>query len=136
MTPTDRDLHDVLPGVWSLLADYARLIDDRKPLEWSRLFGHDGTLALPDRDISGEEGLVEFATGSARGVHVQGVPAVEQRADGTIVATSNFIYINAVTYTLSAGEYRDRIRVDGERCVFVRRQVVLRVRTADEPPAE
>lgn len=131
MTPTD-----VLPAVLSLQADYARLIDDRKPLEWSRLFGQDGTLALPDRDISGEQGLVEFAAGSARGVHVQGVPTVEQQADGTIHATSNFIYINAVTYTLSAGEYRDQIRVEGDSCVFARRQVVLRVRTADEPPAQ
>jgi 3-phenylpropionate/cinnamic acid dioxygenase small subunit len=137
MTDTEVDsLAAILPAVWNLLADYARLVDNREPVAWTRLFGESGKLVLPDREISGEAALTEFAANSSRGVHVQGVPTVQRRADGTIALTSNFTFVNAVTYAITAGEYRDELREENGEVVFARRQILIRVRTSDEPPSE
>ena len=130
------DLAAVLPELWNLLGEYARLVDNRQAAEFSRLFGTRGVMVLPDREVSGEAGLTEFAANSPRGVHVQGVPTVQRRPDGTLVASSNFIFINAVTYNLSSGEYRDEVRAEDGRLVFARRVIVSRVKTAEEPPTE
>jgi hypothetical protein len=129
-----QDLSKVLPAVWNLLGDYARLVDNKQAV--AQLFGETGTLALPDREISGESALNEFVQQTHRGVHVQGVPTVERRADGSLSVTSNFVFVNAVTYGVTAGEYRDELR-EGERGLFfARREITIRVRTTDEPPTE
>jgi hypothetical protein len=137
MTHTQHeDLSDVLPAVWNLLGDYARHMDNQRAVEWTRLFGGTGTLALPDREISGESELNEFVQQTHRGVHVQGVPTVERRADGSLSVTSNFVFVNAVTYGVTAGEYRDELGEGDGGLFFARREITIRVRTTDEPPTE
>lgn len=120
-------------AVSRLHADYARLMDGGDAVGFSRLFGAAGTLALPDREVTGPAALTEFAEQANKGVHVQGVAALERAPDGTIRATSSFVFVNATTYAVTAGEYRDELtEVDGEP-TFARRQIVIRLRSADQP---
>ncbi|MFJ3779755.1 nuclear transport factor 2 family protein [Streptomyces sp. NPDC090075] len=130
------DVSVVLPALWNLLGDYARAVDSRDTAAVGRLFGGSGTLALPDRDISGERALGEFTAQAPRGVHVQGVPTVERGPDGELHVTSNFVFVNAVTYAISSGEYRDEIRSGEDGLFFARRAITIKVRTSDEPPSE
>ncbi|MFC7886322.1 nuclear transport factor 2 family protein [Streptomyces sp. NPDC057376] len=130
------DLSEVLPALWNLLGDYARAIDSRDTATVPRLFGGTGTLALPDRDITGGRELAEFTQQAPGGVHVQGVPTVRRGSDGTLHVTSNFVFVNASTYALSSGEYRDEVRQGEDGLFFARRAVTIKVRTSDEPPSE
>jgi hypothetical protein len=130
------ELSEVLPALWNLLGDYARAVDSRDTAAVARLFGGSGTLALPDRDITGDRALAEFTEQAPRGVHVQGVPLVERGPDGALHVTSNFVFVNAVTYALSSGEYRDEIRRGADGLFFARRAITIKVRTSDEPPSE
>jgi hypothetical protein len=130
MTHTDvQDLSGLLPAIWKLQGDYGRLVDGRDAEGWSRLFGENGTLAVGSREITGREALAAFGAQSSVGVHVQGVPSVERQTDGRIHARSNFVFINAETHAVLAGEYRDDIEHTGDGVVFARRQIEMRVRT-------
>jgi hypothetical protein len=123
------ELAAVLPAVWNLMGDYARYVDGREAVAWSRLFGESGVLAVGKREITGPAALEEFGAQSAAGVHVQGIPTVERRPDGSIRATSSFVFVNATTHALVAGEYRDDIVDSGDGLVFARRQIEMRVRS-------
>lgn len=123
------ELAGILPAVWNLMGDYARFIDGREAAAWSELFGTDGVLVVGSREITGPSALKEFGAGSAAGVHVQGVPTVERQPDGSIRATSSFVFVNAATHGLVAGEYRDDIVESAGRLVFARRQIDMRARS-------
>jgi hypothetical protein len=123
------DLTAVLPEVLGLLASYARFVDGREAEAFSRIFGDSGVFALGEREISGPEDLAAFAAGSPAGVHVQGVPVMEQQADGSLRAISNFVFVNSETHQVVAGEYRDEIVRSGDGLVFRRRQVETRVKS-------
>jgi SnoaL-like domain len=128
MTDTEvEDLTTELPAVWRLLGSYARLWDGKDPAAWSRLFAENGTLQVLDHTVTGRADLEQFAQRSGKGVHVQGVPVVE-RHDGGLRVTSNYVYVEAATKHVTAGEYRDELReVDGQ-LLFSRRVIDLRVR--------
>jgi hypothetical protein len=129
MTDLDpQDLSALLPAIWRLQGDYARFVDGREPEAWSQLFGESGTLAVGTREITGSDALAEFAAQSTAGVHVQGVPTVARQADGRIRSTSSFVFVNAATQALIAGEYRDDIEETGDGLVFARREVEVRAR--------
>ena len=119
----------LIPAVLRLLGDYGRLIDGRETTAWSRLFGDKGTLAVGEREITGAAELTEFAAQSPAGVHVQSVPSIESRPDGTVYAESSFVFVNAETGKLTAGSYRDELAPDGDVFVFDRRDISIRVRT-------
>lgn len=130
MTTAESDqLPELLAAVWNLMGDYARFVDGREAAAWSRLFGEAGVLAVGKREFSGSEDLERFGAQSAPGVHVQGIPTVEVRPDGSIHATSSFVFVNAATSALVAGEYRDDIVRSAEGLVFARRQIEMRART-------
>jgi hypothetical protein len=120
---------ELIPAILRLLGDYGRLIDGREAVAWGRLFGDEGTLAVGEREITGAAELTEFAAQSAEGVHVQSVPSLEPRPDGTVYAESSFVFVNAATGKLTAGSYRDELAPDGDTFFFVRRDISIRVRT-------
>lgn len=124
---THTDVED-LAAVWQLQADYARHVDGRDAAAWSRLFSQNGTLAVGTKEITGRDALEAFGAGSSAGVHLQGVPSVERGADGRIRAISSFMFVNAETHAVLAGEYRDDIEQTDEGLVFARRQIEMRVR--------
>lgn len=130
------ELSSVFPAVANLLADYARFVDIRDPIGFSRLFGTGGTLATPHGDITGPDALAAFAVKAGPGVHVQGVPTLYRGADGSLFANSNFIFISARSHDLTSGEYRDVIRFEDGRLVFARRTIDPRVSTAAGLPSE
>jgi len=131
------ELSSVLPALWNLLGAYARAVDSRDTAAVARLFGHgSGTLALPDRDVTGDSALADFVEQAPRGVHVQGVPTVELVTDGALHVTSNFVFVNAVTYALTSGEYSDEIRQGEDGLFFAHRAITIKIRTSDEPPSE
>lgn len=88
---------------------------------------------MPDREIRGAAALAEFTAGAPRGVHVQGVPAVRRLAHG-ILRDVNFVFVNAVTYAVTAGEYYDDVRRDDVGLYFARRAITIKIRTSDAPP--
>ena len=119
--------------VMSLFADYARHLDlERDPQAWARLYSADGVLALATREIRGAEPLAEFAAGSVPGVHVQAVPHLQARDDGGIDARSSFIFMTVATGDVRSGYYTDQLARQGDRFVFVRREIRILART-DEP---
>jgi hypothetical protein len=134
-TPVD-DLATLAPAVWNLLGDYARAVDSRDAVRVGELFGGDGTLAPPGNEITGADALAAFSLGAPGGTHVQGVPTIARDADGTVLATSSFVFVNSSTYGVTAGEYRDRIREAPDGLVFVRRDITIRVRTSDPKPEQ
>jgi SnoaL-like domain len=116
--------------VMVLFADYARHLDlGRDPEAWADLYTSDGVLVTGEREIRGRDALRDFATASIPGVHVQAVPHLQARADGGIDAISSFVFIIAATGDLRAGYYTDQLARQGDRYVFVRRQISMLVRT-------
>ncbi len=116
--------------VLALFADYARHLDlVRDPQAWAELYRADGSLITADRAINGRDALREFAVGSIPGVHVQAVPQLRARADGGLDSVTSFVFIIAASGDLRAGYYTDQLERDGDRYVFVRRQISMLVRT-------
>jgi SnoaL-like domain len=128
---TDEAISDgTVAQVMALFADYARHLDLRRdPQAWAELYRADGSLVTGAREINGRDALREFAVGSIPGVHVQAVPHLQARADGGLDSVTSFVFIIAATGDLRAGYYTDHLERDGDRYVFVRRQISMLVRT-------
>jgi hypothetical protein len=122
------DRQGILADVLQLQADYARLIDAREAEPWSRLFTDDGVLIREEGPVEGRADLVTFATESPVGVHLSGVPSLEARPDGTVHATSHFVFVNSGTRRITSGTYHDTLVPGGEGLVFARREVDVRGR--------
>jgi hypothetical protein len=123
---------DTLAAVLRLHADYGRLIDAREAEPWSRLFAEDGVLvgARPGGgDVVGGADLAAFAAASPAGVHVCGVPSIDETGPDVVQATSNFVFVGAENGQILAGTYRDRLVACPGGLVFARREVQTRART-------
>jgi hypothetical protein len=88
-------------------------------------------LVVPDREIRGAAALAEFTAGAPRGVHFQGL---RRLGHGILRVTSNFVFVNAVAYAVTAEEYYDDVRRDDVGLYFARRAITIKIRTSDAPP--
>jgi hypothetical protein len=116
-----------IASVNRLLANYARFVDNKKGAEWRALFGKSGYLAFGDRNVSGDD-LADFAVNSAPGVHVQAVPYLERRADGTVFAESSFVYVAIAECAIRSGYYIDELVIEDGEYVFASRTIDIRAR--------
>jgi hypothetical protein len=116
-----------LAEVLRLQADYARHVDAGEAEEWCALFSSKGVLTLSDgREVSGADALAAFASRAPRGVHLQGVPSIEERPDGDIDSVAPFVYFNPDTGGILAGTYTDRITAEDGQTVFARRHIDIK----------
>ncbi|WP_160147229.1 nuclear transport factor 2 family protein [Thermomonospora echinospora] len=110
-----------------LQADYARYVDGGEAEAWSALYGSRGVLTISDgRRIGGREELTAFAARAPQGVHLQGVPGIEERPDGDIDSVAPFVFFNAETGAIVAGTYLDRMTWEEGRLVFARRHIDIK----------
>ncbi|KAB2383455.1 nuclear transport factor 2 family protein [Actinomadura montaniterrae] len=117
----------VLAAVTRLQADYARYVDGGQAMAWSALYGSRGVLTLSDgREVGGAEELAAFAARAPQGVHLQGVPSVEERDDGDIDSVAPFLFVNAENGSMIAGTYRDRMTWEDGRLVFAKRHIDMK----------
>lgn len=116
-----------LAAVIKLQADYARYVDGGEAEAWSALYGSRGVLTISDgRTVSGPEELAAFVARAPRGVHLQGVPSVEERPGGDIGSVSPFVFFNAETGVIVAGAYADRMTWEDGRLVFAERRIDIK----------
>jgi hypothetical protein len=116
-----------LAAVIKLQADYARYVDGGEAEAWSALYGSGGVLTISDgRRVGGAQELAAFAARAPRGVHLQGVPSVEERADGDIDSVAPFVFFNAETGAVVTGAYVDRMTWEEGRLVFAERHIDIK----------
>ncbi|MFF5257918.1 nuclear transport factor 2 family protein [Actinomadura viridis] len=118
-----------LAAVIRLQADYARYVDagEAGAEAWSALYGSRGVLTISDgREIGDPGELAAFAARAPRGVHLQGVPTIEERPDGDIDSVSPFVFFNAETGAIVAGAYTDRMTWEEGRLVFAERHIEIK----------
>lgn len=123
-----------LVRVTQLLADYAVLVDARRAEDWADLFTADGALVLGERRFTGRAELTEFAAQSAVGVHLAGLPSIDDDA-GTLLVRSKFVFVSTEGGRLMAGTYVDRVNDDGTTARFEERTVEMTARMK-APPSE
>jgi SnoaL-like domain len=122
-------LRDALPAILTLLGDYARLIDGREAEAFGRIFTADGVLAIGKREVSGRAALADFAAKAVAGTHIQSVPSLALLPDGSVDARSNFLFVGAGQVQIMSGMYHDVMVPEGDRLVFVRRDISIPVRS-------
>ncbi|MFD0853976.1 hypothetical protein ACFQ07_17190, partial [Actinomadura adrarensis] len=61
-----------------------------------------------------------------RGVHLQGVPSIEERPDGDIGSVAPFVFFNAETGATVSGAYTDRMTWEERRLVFAERLIDIK----------
>jgi hypothetical protein len=110
-----------------LLGEYAARVDGGRFEEFPDLFTPDAVYAIGRKEIRGAEALRDFVAAAPPGIHLCGVPAIEDRGDH-LVALSNFVFLAAASPTPLAGTYRDRIVDDGQVARFAERIVTISVR--------
>ena len=128
------DTGSQLARVSKLLADYATYVDGRRAHEWAGLFASDGAMVVGARRIEGADALETFAATSPVGLHLTGVPGIEEVGD-ELVVRSSFVFVAADGSRLLAGSYTDRIVDDGSSAHFMERSVQMTVSTSLASPA-
>jgi hypothetical protein len=113
-------------AIEKLFVGYAQYVDDVKPQDFADLFASDGILEVGGQQITGRAALIEFAERSSRGVHVQSGARFSRPSEGVIDSVCSFIFAKPDGTTV-AGYYYDRIVSVGERIVFGRRRIDIRV---------
>jgi len=111
-----------LTRICKLFTEYALSIDGQRFEDWARLFTPRGAIVVGDQRFEGTEALETFAAGSPVGLHLTGVPSIED-ADGELVVRSSFVFVRADGSGLLSGTYADRILDDGSDARFVERSV-------------
>lgn len=123
---TVQDVHDF---ALRLIADYARLLDDRDADAWSGLFIPGGGIRIGERQIVGREALHSFIERTPRGVHVPGVPAIESQGD-ELRCISSLVFIDAESGGIRAVLNTDRMAWHEGSLRFALREIEIRADTA------
>lgn len=119
---------DMVSGVTSLLVRYTRASDEGDSAAWVGLFTDDGVFAYEDRALVGHGALADFLEGSARGVHVCGLPDITVEGD-EVRCVSPFIFHAAGTGAVLSGYYHDLIDAAARPYRFKRREARVVGRT-------